>query len=204
MTDEPLADVTTFGLRADPQYARLELPGALPVCLVRQSAAERLARAQESLPDGLRLLVWDGWRPQTVQQALWDLETARQRALHPAASLAEIARLTGAFVAAPSGPFPHGTGGAVDLTLCDDAGRALSLGTGFDAFGPACALDYYSTLSPLLLGPEVFCARNRHLLADMLRGAGFIPYPPEWWHWEYGTARWASATGEAAIYGTAR
>ena len=43
---------------------------------------------------------------------------------------------------------------------------------------------------------------NRELLAQVLRGAGLVNYPTEWWHWSYGDRYWALMTGAtAAVYG---
>src|SRR6266702_1595652 len=43
---------------------------------------------------------------------------------------------------------------------------------------------------------------NRELLARVLRGAGLVNYPTEWWHWSYGDRYWALMTGAAAaVYG---
>jgi D-alanyl-D-alanine dipeptidase len=43
---------------------------------------------------------------------------------------------------------------------------------------------------------------NRELLARVLRGAGLVNYPTEWWHWSYGDRYWALVTGaQAALYG---
>src|SRR5262249_55382121 len=43
---------------------------------------------------------------------------------------------------------------------------------------------------------------NRELLARVLRGAGLVNYPTEWWHWSCGDRYWALVTGApAALYG---
>jgi hypothetical protein len=67
--DEPLVPVADIGGRVieDPQYFAWGLPGALPGCWLRQGVADRLSAAAGSLPDGLMLLVWDGWPPQNGQ-----------------------------------------------------------------------------------------------------------------------------------------
>jgi D-alanyl-D-alanine dipeptidase len=44
--------------------------------------------------------------------------------------------------------------------------------------------------------------RNRGLLIDAMRTAGFVNYPTEWWHWSYGDRYWAYLLGKpAAIFG---
>ena len=66
----PLVPVAEIGGRVieDPQYFAWGLPGALPGCWVREGVADRLARAADSLPDGMMLLVWDGWRSIETQR----------------------------------------------------------------------------------------------------------------------------------------
>ena len=77
-------------------------------------------------------------------------------------------------------------------------GRELDLGTPVDATpeqsGGACYFDAH------LAGRHA--RANRELLARVLRGAGLVNYPTEWWHWSYGDRYWALMTGAiAAVYG---
>jgi len=93
---------------------------------------------------------------------------------------------------------PHVAGAAVDLTLVDSGGRELDLGTPVDATpeqsGGACYFD-----APLA---GRHARASRELLAQVLRGAGLVNYPTEWWHWSYGDRYWALMTGAtAAVYG---
>lgn len=42
----------------------------------------------------------------------------------------------------------------------------------------------------------------RAILRGAMEGAGFVNYPPEWWHWSYGDRYWAVVAGEdCAVYG---
>jgi len=34
-----------------------------------------------------------------------------------------------------------------------------------------------------------------------MRKAGFVVYDGEWWHFEFGTRRWAALTGSAPLFG---
>src|SRR5690606_27637802 len=127
-------------VRDDPQYHARGLPGAVRSGWVREGVAERLARAAAALPDGLTLVVWDGYRTIDTQAALYDAYLAELAMVHPdwpAAALEEAAaRYVTPPSRAPGAPPPHLTGGAVDLTLGDGDGRPLDLGTDFDAFVP--------------------------------------------------------------------
>lgn len=165
--------------------------------LVRRGVATRLARAAAQLPMGLRLRVVEGLRSATAQQRIIDDYSAALRLEHPTACEDEIARLSSRFVA-PLAVAPHVAGAAVDLTLVDQVGRPLDLGTEIDATPEqsdgACFFD-----SPAI---SARARAHRVLLAQVLGEAGMVNYPTEWWHWSYGDRYWALVTGApAALYG---
>jgi len=165
--------------------------------LVRASVARRLVLARDELPQGVGLRVIAGYRTAAAQRAIISSYAAGLRIAHPAIGAAELERLTSRFVA-PLAVAPHVAGAAADLTLVDSAGRELDLGTPVDATPEqsegACYFD----------APQVsrLAQANRDLLARVLRGAGLVNYPTEWWHWSYGDRYWALMTGApAALYG---
>lgn len=164
-------------------YRDLPLPGRDAI-VVRDEVATRLTRAASALPQGFGLLVLDGWRSPDFQRSLLEY----YRNLHPDLGEGYVSDPEGSLVA------PHTTGGAVDLTLTWD-GVPLALGTDFDAFTDQARVD------ALEVAPSVERGLRR-LLAAALRGAGFVPYPLEWWHWSYGEQWWAAGTGaEVTCYG---
>jgi zinc D-Ala-D-Ala dipeptidase len=165
--------------------------------LVRASVARRLMLARDELPQGVGLRVIAGYRTAAAQRAIISSYAAGLRIAHPAIGAAELERLTSRFVA-PLAVAPHVAGAAADLTLVDSAGRELDLGTPVDATPEqsegACYFD-----APQVSG---LAQANRDLLARVLRGAGLVNYPTEWWHWSYGDRYWALMTGApAALYG---
>ncbi len=165
--------------------------------LVRASVARRLALAHDDLPRGVGLRVVAGYRTAPAQRAIISSYAAGLRLAHPAIGAAELERLISRYVA-PLAVAPHVAGAAVDLTLVDNAGRELDLGTPVDATPEqsegACYFD-----APTVSGQA---RANRELLARVLRGAGLVNYPTEWWHWSYGDRYWALMTGApAALYG---
>lgn len=198
--DEPLVAVAAIGgaVRDDPRYFATGLPGARPHSSVREGVADRLARVAGGLPDGVTLIVWDGWRAFETQRALYDDWAAQLIRAHPDWTGATVERETARYVSVPSAsptcPAPHITGGAVDLTLGDGDGRPMDLGTAFDAFVPeAGAL----ALERVPGGP-----RNlRRLLFWSMAGQGFTAYVEEWWHFDFGDQFWGSITGQPARYG---
>jgi zinc D-Ala-D-Ala dipeptidase len=165
--------------------------------LVRASVGRRLVRARGRLPQGLGLRVAEGYRTAAAQGAIIESYTAQLRAACPGVSLADLDHLTSRFVA-PLAVAPHVAGAAVDVTLIDDTGCELDLGTPIDATPEqsdgACFFD-----APQVSGQA---RAHRDLLARVLGGAGLVNYPTEWWHWSYGDRYWALMTGaSAALYG---
>ncbi len=72
----------------------------------------------------------------------------------------------------------------------------LALGTGFDDF-----TDLAATRS---IEATPGAAREmRRLLVHTMRAAGFVVLHCEWWHFEFGTRRWAALTGNPPRYGPA-
>ena len=168
-----------------------------PTVRVRSGLSQRLWWAARMLPDGLHLWVVEGHRSRASQEATISWYAGQLRRQYPRLSAGELEVLTSRFVS-PADVAPHVAGAAVDLTLVNDAGGELDLGTEVDATpemsGGACYFD-----AP---GLSRAARRNRDVLARALRGAGFVNYPTEWWHWSYGDRYWALLTGApAAIYG---
>ena len=180
-------------------YFAQGLPGALEEIYIREGALERLQKAAKALPEGYRFKLWDIWRPLAVQQAIFDAYAAEIAQKQPALSEKEIFEETKKFVFPPGSDvlFPplHATGGAVDLTIVDEQGAELDMGTGFDYFGDAALPEYYEAA-----GRDERIRQNRRLLYFALIDAGFIPDSVEWWHFNYGNSAWARWTGNAPVY----
>ncbi|MBB6048253.1 M15 family metallopeptidase [Armatimonas rosea] len=196
-------------LHLQPVYAQLGFAGASTTITLRQGALERLERALATLPETLGFLVYDGFRPLIVQQALWDWQWAEVTRDYPHFTQAEIYEKVRHFVAEPNAdptkPTPHRTGGAVDLTLFELAtGAELAMGTAFDEACDATVTDWFERY------PQEPLTHNRRLLYHAMTQAGFANYPNEWWHFEYGTRRWAGHQSQQsyqgmnlAVYGSA-
>ena len=99
-----------------------------------------LLRALSFLPSGYTFLVFDAWRPYTVQKSLYDEYFEKLRRDEPQLDDAELHRRARAFVSYPDQAkrfaFVHSSGGAIDLTLVDENGSKLDMGTDFDDFTP--------------------------------------------------------------------
>ena len=133
-------------------------------CLLHRDAAACLRRAAGlALLAGLRLKVFDAYRPPAAQDRLWRLLPDSR------------------YVADARVGSNHSRGVAVDVTLVNGAGKELDMGTAFDAM-----LDASHHLAPGL-PPAVH--RNRFLLLGLMAQAGFRPIDSEWWHYELPDAR---------------
>lgn len=200
--DEALVPVADLGPRVgqDPRYIAMGLPGALPACWVRRGVAEALVLAAGTLPDGLSLLVWDGWRSLDTQSALFEAHVADLALDHPHMTREQLELIARPYVTPPHpghhAPPPHLTGGAVDLALADADGRPLDLGTGFDAFVPEAG-------AAALEGTDLPARAHRRLLFWVLHEQGFTVYVEEWWHFDHGNQFWGSVMGLPARYGAA-
>ncbi len=131
-----------------------------PLCFLHKEAANRLSRAIETIkPLGLKLKIWDAYRPLEGQQRLFD----------------HTPDLT--YVSDPkTGTRPHCRGIALDLTLTDNFGNELPMGTAFDDFRP---LAHHGNDQ---ISEEA--QRNRLLLAGVMAIAGFETIDSEWWHYQ--------------------
>jgi len=183
-SDEPLVIPCHPRLSMIPAYSRAGWTAAHPTVLVRSSVADRLYAVAEDLPSPWGLHIYDAWRPVELQAELFDAAYANPD-------------LPPGFLAPPSTdprtPPPHLTGGSVDLTL-SWRGIPLSLGTPFDAFWDSAHTAALEDLDDV--------NRNaRRWLVALMRSAGFIVLHCEWWHFEFGTRRWAAITGHDAMYG---
>ena len=182
--DEPMQRVVHPRIRVVPFYALGGWTNAIEDCWLRSEVLDRLSAAVESLPTQFGLVVYDGWRPPSLQAELYNT-AATDSSLPPD------------FLAEPSvdatRPAPHESGGAIDLTLSVN-GVSIAPGTDFDdTTNAACAASFES--SP---GAD---RDVRRLLFWTMQSQGFIVFRDEWWHFEYGTRRWAAIVGEAPKFG---
>lgn len=129
-------------------------------CLLNPDASAALARAIAlARPLGLRLVIFDAFRPVEAQYAL-----LRRFPDSP-------------YISNPRhGSAPHCRGAAVDLTLADSRGSRLDMGTDFDDFSEAA---HHGALT---VPPAA--QRNRALLLGLMTAAGWDFYRREWWHYQ--------------------
>ena len=194
---EPLVDFLAHcpsdKLVFSPTHPVFEFPR---VHLLRASVAEMICRAAQSLPDGLRLQIVEGYRPIAVQRAMFrhSLEQARRKM--PNANERAIRIEAGRYSAPPDAatPPPHLTGGAVDLEIIGAEGVRLDFTSPFDLLD-----NTHAAFDAPGLSDEA--RKNRDLLKSVLEPTGLTNYADEWWHWSYGDNGWALRVGaDKAIY----
>lgn len=128
---------------------------------LHEDAARALDRVQQDLQaEGLGLKIFDAYRPFHVQQQMWNL-------IHDERYVSNPARNAGR----------HTRGTAVDVTLVDRHGRELPMPTAFDDFTERAHRDATG------ISPEA--KENSLRLERAMVRHGFIPYPFEWWHFDY-------------------
>lgn len=137
----------------------------LAVCLVR------VQRQLKELYPGYSLVIFDAARPLSVQERMFQLVQDTPQAI---------------YVADPNtshkGGF-HNYGMAVDLSILDDKGQLLNMGTSFDFFGEEAHVGNEVTLLKNgKISREVY--KNRMLLYYLMADEGLVPYEFEWWHYQ--------------------
>ena len=166
------------------------------ISYARKEIGHKLIKAQELLPSGIRLLIKECYRPMAVQKSFWDGYSSYLKKKFPTWSEQEIYNECSK-LNAPLDVAPHTTGGAVDLTLIDEQGIWLEMGTEFNASPLETAEATYTNAENI----SEQALKNRKILIEAMSKAGFVNYPTEWWHWSYGDKYWAKMTNSPyAIY----
>lgn len=146
--------------------------GCLQKAYLQKEVVARLKKAQDYLSashPGYHLLIYDATRPLSKQWDLWN-------------ALPQYSpKVRSNYVANPAEHSIHNYGSAVDLTVADEQGRPLDMGTPFDFFGE---MAYPSREKALLasgkLKKEAY--KNRLILRKAMIHGGFMPIEYEWWH----------------------
>ena len=100
---------------------------------VRETILKKLLEAHQYLPYSLRFLIIESFRPLSIQTRYFTDYSIKLRKLHPEWNDGQIYAEASKCVSPPEIIPPHSTGGAVDLTLCDEGGKELDMGTRLNA-----------------------------------------------------------------------
>ena len=131
----------------------------IPLCAMQRNTALKLIEVNKELMlRGLRIKIWDAYRPLSAQKLMWNVMPVHN------------------FVADPDkGGSIHNSGYAVDVTLVDMEGRELEMPSGFDDFSERA-----SRLSSTMTDAA---RRNLAILTDVMIRHGFKTIDSEWWHY---------------------
>lgn len=105
----------------------------------------------------LKLKIFDTFRPHAAQEKFWSICPDPM------------------YLSPPEKGSPHTRGIAIDLTLVDESGKELDMGTPFDDF---TELSHHGAKTP----PQA--ASHRYTLLGIMMSAGWDLYINEWWHYQ--------------------
>ncbi len=172
-----------------------ENPGYDSIYL-RQEVLNRLLKAAENLPAGLKLILRAGHRPIAVQNKLLNSLTVEYFKNNPQANEKEALTFVRTFISDPAIALPpHCCGAAVDVDIYDlNTGQLINFG---------CPINTDSEIAFLhsdKISKEQY--NNRIALLKAMLLAGFASYYGEWWHFTYGSQSWAHFYKRpASLYG---
>lgn len=133
-------------------------------------ALEALVRAQQLLKSkcpGYSLIIYDAARPMSVQKKMWEVVKGTSKNI---------------YVSNPArGGGLHNYGLAVDVSIVNENGEALPMGTEVDHLGIEAHITNETELvrSGKISEEE---RKNRLLLRQVMKEAGFRALNSEWWH----------------------
>jgi len=163
-------------------FIKCNVYGDLDKAYLQKDVAEKLANAQKYLDEkkqGYRLIIFDAARPLSVQQKMWD--TLK---MPPSEKIKYLSN--------PKTGGLHNYGVAVDISILNEKGKELDMGTPFDFMGelasPKCET---AMLNAGKLTQQQI--DNRKLLRSVMNKAGFYAIPYEWWHFNACTLQTAKS-----------
>lgn len=193
-------------LKAENKYYSDGITGAVEGIWVRKSLVSMIEKVIDLLPSNITLVVWDAWRPISVQKFLSQKVQSTVQNTNNFISPENVCEEAGKYAADPDdikiGSPPHLTGGAIDVCLLDSNGNMLNMGTPLDYVGPEAATAYYEIVKAkrMLNKQEQIAMKNRRVLYNVMTQVGFTNYLYEWWHFDYGNQFWAIVKKCDAIY----
>ena len=127
-------------------------------CYLRLKTVKALIKANEAfIKKGFRIKLYDCYRPLDIQKRMWKIVSNPK------------------YVANPSKGSIHNRGGAVDISLVNNSGKELNMGTKFDFFGKEAGHDYNDLPKKTL--------QNRLILKGIMTDNNFTAIDSEWWHY---------------------
>lgn len=164
-----------------------------PSCWARPEVAVALVRARGYLRHwncfkDYNFLVWGAYRDFFTHCKMVDSFYRKINQLHPEFNQEKIEAESKKF-ASPKyrivqDPATYRLGGSCDITLLDEHGEQLDMGTNHDDFTERATPDYYENKFPRY-PREHEIHGNRMLLRKAMEYAGFRPHPHKWWNFDF-------------------
>ena len=188
-------------------------PIATYLVVALENPRKRLIKVKDYLKlknKSFYLLIYDSWRPIEVQEFMFnrafsseckklDLDlSVKNMELYPL-----VKKKVEKFWAYPSFdercPPPHSTGGALDITLADEYGNIIDMGSDIDQMDDKSKPDFYKNIKS---EEAIIWNDRRNLLKEIMVKYEFVQHPNEWWHFSYGDQLWAWKNKKPnALYG---
>ncbi|MBK8394854.1 MAG: M15 family metallopeptidase [Leptospiraceae bacterium] len=152
-------------------FMQENLYGKFTSCYLHKEAYLKFQKAIQLLKSRKskwKFILYDCLRPRSVQNRLW--EKVKGTDQEP-------------YVANPEKGSIHNFGFAIDVSLLNESGEQIDMGTEFDDFTPLAEptkeekFIREGKLTKLQVG-------NRRILRSILIEAGFTQRPNEWWHYD--------------------
>lgn len=203
---EPLTDILAHGIAGiayyhiedgqNPPYCT-RISGSLPSLWCRESLITRLKKANQLLKTfDFELYVLDAYRPVSTQEGLWEFFKTKNKKKHPDLNEQELDTITSQFASDPRyfnvdnmETWPtHTSGASIDLTLRSRITKTMpEMGADFDHNGDEAHTAFFEIPSNRMNNPHCDEALiNRRLLHWAMTSVGFVNYPYEYWHYDYG------------------
>jgi len=163
--------VVNLKYATEDNFLHKNLYGELKNCYLQKDIAAKVVKAQKILKEKFpfySLIIYDGVRPLSIQQMMWD-------------ELQVPEKLKDKYVSNPEVGSLHNFGCAVDVSIVNEDFWEMDMGTPYDYFGE---LGYPIAESRMIEEGKLTWRQfeNRKLLREVMTEAGFTGITTEWWH----------------------
>jgi len=152
-------------------FLGIDVYGDFDKAYLQKDVAEKLVNAQNYLVSKhpyYSLIIYDAVRPRSIQRKMWDTVDV---------PLSERTK----YLSNPKYGSLHNYGAAVDISIVNEQGIALDMGTKYDYFGELAYPEREEQMAQQgkLTYQQI---NNRKLLREVMLQAGFFNIQTEWWH----------------------
>ncbi len=152
-------------------FLKKNLYGDLKNCYLQKDMAQKLANANALLKKRYpfySIIIFDGVRPLSIQQTMWDELQVPEASKDKYVSNPEVGSL-------------HNYGCAVDVSIVNEDGWEMDMGTPYDFFGElGHPIAEHRMIAEGKLSWRQY--ENRKLLREVMYQSGFTGITTEWWH----------------------